>query len=71
MLKQRSKEKMGSYQQSDEDEEPEKKKIKLEPAIDEEVSYSVPDNTNNWPIDVNVELNSFYIIMTRGQIFMQ
>ncbi|CAH1396143.1 unnamed protein product [Nezara viridula] len=51
MLKQRSKEKMGSYQQSDEDEEPEKKKIKLESSTDEEVSYPVPDNTNNWPID--------------------
>lgn len=51
MLKQRSKEKMGSYQQSDEDEEPEKKKIKLETSTDEEVLYPVPDNTNNWPID--------------------
>ena len=49
---------MGSYQQSDDEEEPVKKKSKMDLITDEDsVSYPVPDNTNNWPIDVSIPIN--------------
>lgn len=53
MNRQRSKDKMSSFQQSDDDEEPEKKKIKIEVSLDEElIQLPVPDNTNSWPLNV-------------------
>lgn len=44
---------------ADEDDEPDKKKAKLEvlatPSFDDSTYYSVPDNTNAWPPDVSFQ----------------